>query len=269
MRRSDRPPSKQDRRHRSSQPLIITVNGVYSDVGDTALSRVTMSRSRRHTVRRSTSTTPMALASWGAIRLRSAYGRGGGGVMRHFDLPYDNTVYIGPLEGLLLEAAFVTCRSPEERSLITKASTLVFSGRSRSHRSRRLSGSAVNAEEAGCLRGRLQRVTRRITTRSIHRVDRREHTSNSRVDDRPRFVSRVIRGCQIAGNTGFVDTGGVPRPAPRTRRIAAERDGFNSDSDRDLVARAVVPFATNWAPPNWPSQRVVRGHLRVLGKRAK
>ena len=113
----------------ASQPRIITVNGVYSMSGTlpalpayeqiAAAYRATLYIDDAH--------------GFGILghdpTPERPYGLGGGGVMRHFDLPLDNTVYIAGLSKAFSSmAAFVTCRSPEERSLLTTASTLVFSG---------------------------------------------------------------------------------------------------------------------------------------------
>jgi 7-keto-8-aminopelargonate synthetase-like enzyme len=171
------------------------------------------------------------------------YGLGGGGVMRHFDLPYDNTVYIAGLSKAFSSmAAFVTCRSPEERSLITTASTLVFSGPIPvASLATALAGLRVNAEEGDQLRDRLQRVTRRITdhARAIGLIVE-NHIDFPALTIVLGSVSRVIRGCQIAWEHGILLTPAVFPALPLERGgLRLSVTASNSDSDIDILLRAL------------------------------
>ena len=99
------------------------------------------------TTRRCTSTTRTASACWASDPERRACrtAHGGGGVVRYFGLGYDNIVYVAGLSKAFSSlGAFVTCRSPEERSLFLTASTMIFSGsdpgRELGDRARRVAG---------------------------------------------------------------------------------------------------------------------------------
>ena len=227
----------------ASQPRIITVNGVYSMSGTlpslvayeqiAAAYRATLYIDDAHGFgilgRNPTANTP--------------YGLGGGGVMRHFDLPYENTVYIAGLSKAFSSmAAFVTCRSPEERSLITTASTLVFSGPIPvASLATSLAGLRVNAEEGDQLRDRLQRVTRRITdhARAIGLIVE-NHIDFPALTIVLGSVSRVIRGCQIAWEHGILLTPAVFPALPLERGgLRLSVTASNSDSDIDILLRAL------------------------------
>ena len=95
--------------------------------------------------------------------LDTPYGRGGGGVVAHLGLGYDNIVYVAGLSKAFSSmAAFVTCRDPDERARFEQASTAVFSGPVPvASLATALAGLAVNAERGDDLRRHLHRLTSR------------------------------------------------------------------------------------------------------------
>ncbi|MEO5840779.1 MAG: aminotransferase class I/II-fold pyridoxal phosphate-dependent enzyme [Acidimicrobiales bacterium] len=227
----------------ASQPRIITVNGVYSMSGTlpSLVAYEQIAEAYRATLYIDDAHGFGVLGS--NPTADRPYGVGGGGVMRHFDLPYDNTVYIAGLSKAFSSmAAFVTCRSPQERSLITKASTLIFSGPIPvASLATSLAALRVNEREGDELRDRLRHATRRITdhARSIGLIVE-NHLDFPALTIVLGSVSRVIRGCQIAWEHGILLTPAVFPALPLERGgLRLSVTASNTDSDIDILLRAL------------------------------
>jgi 7-keto-8-aminopelargonate synthetase-like enzyme/acyl-CoA synthetase (AMP-forming)/AMP-acid ligase II/acyl carrier protein len=236
----------------ASQPRIITVNGVYSMSGTlpslpayeqiAAAYRATLYIDDAH--------------GFGILGRdptpQRPYGIGGGGVVRHFDLPFDNIVYIAGLSKAFSSmAAFVTCRSPQERALLTTASTLVFSGPIPvSSLASSLAGLRVNAHEGERLRDRLRTVTRRITDHA-RRIGLlvENHLDFPALTIVLGSVNRVIRGCQIAWEHGILLTPAVFPALPLDRGgLRLSVTVSNTDADVDLLLRALTAVRDELGP---------------------
>jgi 7-keto-8-aminopelargonate synthetase-like enzyme len=180
------------------------------------------------------------------------YGIGGGGVVRHFGLPLDNIVYIAGLSKAFSSmAAFVTCRSPRERAMLTTASTLVFSGPIPvASLATSLAGLEVNAHEGEQLRDRLRTVTRRITdhARQLGLLVE-NHLDFPALTIVLGSVDRVIRGCQIAWEHGILLTPAVFPALPLDRGgLRLSVTASNSDADVDQLLRALSAVRDQLGP---------------------
>lgn len=97
------------------------------------------------------------------------YGHRGNGLVRYFDLDYadDRIVYVGGMSKAFSSlAAFVTCRSEEEKTRLCRASTLVFSGPCpTASLASAIAGIDISdSEEGEALRLKLLNLTRQLAT---------------------------------------------------------------------------------------------------------
>ncbi len=181
------------------------------------------------------------------------YGTGGGGVVAHLGLGYDNIVYVAGLSKAFSSmAAFVTCRDPDERARFEQASTAVFSGPVPvASLATALAGLVVNAERGDGLRRHLHR----LTTRTIDGARERAWT----VDNPLAFpvinlvtggVEQTIAASQVMWDHGILFTPSVFPAAP------IDRGGFrisftaaNTDDDVDRLLAALDAVTGRLGPP--------------------
>ena len=170
------------------------------------------------------------------------YGSGGGGVVRYFGLDYEHIVYVAGLSKAFSSlGAFVTCRSPAERSLFLTASTMIFSGPIPvASLATALAGLRINREEGDRLRQHVHRLTMRII--------RGAHEAGLIVENEIGFpaltvmigaVDQVIDACEIAWEHGILFTPAVFPAMPLERgglRLSVTAANSDNDVDRLLVA---------------------------------
>ncbi len=161
------------------------------------------------------------------------YGNGGGGVVRHADLGYDNIVYVaGMSKAFSSMAAFVTCRDRAERQLFETASTSIFSGPIpvASLASAR-AGLAVNQTEGDHRRAVLRGLTGRLVAGASQRGYRIENDLLFPVVNLGTGgVERTIRASQIMWDHGVLFTPSIFPAAP------LERGGFRLSVTYDNTA---------------------------------
>ena len=175
------------------------------------------------------------------------YGSGGGGVVRYFGLGYDNIVYVAGLSKAFSSlGAFVTCRSPEERSLFLTASTMIFSGPIPvASLATALAGLRVNREEGDELRRHIHRLTMRIIDGA--------HDAGLVVENEIGFpaltvmigaVDQVVEACEVAWEHGILFTPAVFPAMPLDRGgLRLSVTAANTDDDVDRVLEALDDIA--------------------------
>ncbi|HUP75923.1 MAG TPA: aminotransferase class I/II-fold pyridoxal phosphate-dependent enzyme [Acidimicrobiales bacterium] len=175
------------------------------------------------------------------------YGSGGGGVVRYFGLDYDNIVYVAGLSKAFSSlGAFVTCRSPAERSLFLTASTMIFSGPIPvASLATALAGLRVNREEGDRLRRHVHRLTMRII--------RGAHDAGLVVENEIGFpaltvvigaVEQVVEACEVAWEHGILFTPAVFPAMPLERGgLRLSVTAANTDEDVDRVLDALEDIA--------------------------
>lgn len=223
-------------------PRVITVNGVYSMPGTLPDIPAYADLARRYDA-------TLYIDDAHGIGVlgehpdsRMPYGLGGGGVVRYFGLDYDNIVYVAGLSKAFSSlGAFVTCRSPAERTLFLAASTMIFSGPIPvASLATALAGLRVNREEGDSLRGLVHRLTMRII--------RGARDAGLVVENEVGFpaltvviggVEQVVRACQVAWEHGIVFTPAVFPAMPLERgglRLSVTAANTDDDVDRLLAA---------------------------------
>ena len=175
------------------------------------------------------------------------YGSGGGGVVRHFGLDYDHIVYVAGLSKAFSSlGAFVTCRSPAERTLFLSASTMIFSGPVPvASLATALAGLRVNREEGDSLRTHVHRLTMRII--------RGAREAGLVVENEIGFpaltvviggVEQVVDACRVAWEHGIVFTPAVFPAMPLERGgLRLSVTAANTDDDVDHLLAALKDIA--------------------------
>jgi len=176
------------------------------------------------------------------------YGTGGGGVVRHFGLGYDHIVYVaGMSKAFSSLGAFVTCRSPAERSLFLTASTMIFSGPIPvASLATALAGLRVNRDEGDRLRQHVHRLTTRII--------RGARDAGLVVENEIGFpaltvvigaVERVVEACNVAWEHGILFTPAVFPAMPLERGgLRLSVTAANTDEEVDALLQALEDIAT-------------------------
>jgi 7-keto-8-aminopelargonate synthetase-like enzyme len=175
------------------------------------------------------------------------YGSRGGGVVRYFDLDYDHIVYVAGLSKAFSSlGAFVTCRSPAERSLFLTASTMIFSGPIPvASLATALAGLRVNRESGDRLREHVHRLTMRII--------RGARDAGLVVENEIGFpaltvviggVEQVVDACTVAWEHGILFTPAVFPAMPLERGgLRLSVTAANTDDDVDRVLDALEDIA--------------------------
>ncbi len=195
--------------------------------------------------------------------LANPYGHGGGGVVRHQNLSFDNLVYVAGLSKAFSSmAAFVTCRSAEERQLFESASTSIFSGPIPvASMASALAGLQVNEREGDARRRILYRLSDLLIGGARERgyVFDNELTFpivNLVIGD----VPRVVRASQILWDRGILYTPSVFPAAPLDRggfRVSITANNTDDEVEQLLDALDAVE-AELGRPDHVPDQRLLR-----------
>ncbi len=180
-------------------------------------------------------------------------GFGGGGVVRHANLGYDNIVYVaGMSKAFSSMAAFVTCRDRAERQLFETASTSIFSGPIpvASLASAR-AGLAVNRSEGDHRRAVLRDLTARLVDGSVERGYRVENELLFPVVNLGTGgVERTIRASQIMWDHGILFTPSIFPAAPLDHggfRLSVTYD--NTEEELECLFRGLDAVAAELGPP--------------------
>ena len=184
------------------------------------------------------------------------YGHGGGGVVQHFGLTYDNIVYVaGMSKAFSSFAGFVTCRSEAERRRLTSASTMIFSGPIPvASLAVGLQALRINAAAGDAIRRHLYALTKRA-------VDGVRALGLQVENDRyfPSFtvvigkVSRVIEACKIAWRYGIVLTPAVFPAVPLDRGgLRISITAANTDAEIDVLFEALQEIRDILGAPALP-----------------
>jgi 7-keto-8-aminopelargonate synthetase-like enzyme len=170
------------------------------------------------------------------------YGSGGGGVVRYFGLGYDHIVYVAGLSKAFSSlGAFVTCRSPSERTLFLAASTMIFSGPVPvASLATALAGLRINRQVGDIVRSHVHRLTMRII--------RGAREAGLVVENEIGFpaltvviggIEQVVDACRIAWEHGILFTPAAFPAMPLERgglRLSVTAANTDADVDRLLVA---------------------------------
>ncbi len=180
-------------------------------------------------------------------------GFGGGGVVRHANLGYDNIVYVaGMSKAFSSMAAFVTCRDRAERQLFETASTSIFSGPIpvASLASAR-AGLAVNRREGDHRRAILRSLTTRLVDGAIERGYQVENELLFPVVNLGTGgVERTIRASQIMWEHGVLFTPSIFPAAPLDHggfRLSVTYD--NTDDELECLFRGLDAVAEELGAP--------------------
>jgi acyl carrier protein len=148
------------------------------------------------------------------------YGSGGGGLCRKYGIDYaaDRVIYVAGLSKAFSSlAAFVTCRTPEERELFSTASTFVNSGPCPvASLSSAKAGLAISqSEEGDAIRRKVYDLSKRLVE-GVRDVGLVVHNENyfPLVSVEIGSITAVTRAAQILWNDGLLITPAVYPNAP-------------------------------------------------------
>lgn len=181
------------------------------------------------------------------------YGHGGGGVVQHFGLGYENIVYVSGLSKAFSSmAAFVTVRNQDERRLVNAASTMIFSGPIPvASLATSLAGLEVNRREGDARRAQIHRLASRIVdgARELGFV----------VENEIGFpaltvvlggVDNVVAGCRVAWEHGLLLTPAVFPAMPLERGgLRFSVTATNTDQQVDRLLGALADMRTRVDAP--------------------
>jgi 8-amino-7-oxononanoate synthase len=152
--------------------------------------------------------------------LHEPWGHRGNGVVRHFDLDYDNVIYVAGLSKAYSSlAAFVTANNATQRQMLQMSSTAVFSGPIPvASLASSLAGIEVNATEGDDLRRKLRTLTTRLVAgaRDIG-FEVRNPLAFPIVTVELGGLAAVEHGCRVLWEQGILLTPAVFPAAPLDR----------------------------------------------------
>jgi 7-keto-8-aminopelargonate synthetase-like enzyme len=242
------------RQTRPDGPRIITTNGVYSMSGNIPDLRAYAEIAERYDATLYVDDAHGIGVLGADPSDRLPYGHGGGGVVQHLGLTYDNIVYIGGLSKAFSSmAAFVTYRNDAERSRIETASTMLFSGPIPvASLASALAGLRINELEGDQLRMRIWRLTTRLITgaRELGFVIDND-TDFPCVTPIVGNIDNTARACHVLWDHGVLITPAVFPAMPLERgglRVSITSSNTDSEVEQLLTALEAVRGEIDIAP---------------------
>ena len=181
------------------------------------------------------------------------YGVGGGGVVQHLGLSYDNILYVGGLSKAFSSmAGFIACRTPDDRALFELATTSIFSGPIPvASMATALAGFKVNAAEGEARRATLRHLTEQVITEARRlgfpiTNELMFPIVNIPIGD----VEEVVAASRIMWEHGILFTPSVFPAAPLDAggfRLSLTAD--NTEAEVEQLRRALAAVADQVGPP--------------------